>query len=224
MGLSDEDRIILTQQVNIVFHSAATVRFNEPLKVAVNLNTQGTERIIDLCTGMINLVSLVHVSTAYSNADLIEVKEDIYKTKIKPEILIDMCENLDDETLNILESKIRGQHPNTYTLTKGLAENLIIKKGVGLPIAIVRPSIVCAAYQEPFPGWVDNICGITGIMMQAGRGAVRSVVCDKNLVVDIIPVDYVVDTLICASWHSTMRQSKGIQVYNCVSGAFNPIK
>lgn len=55
-----------------------------------------------------------------------------------------------------------GKHPNTYTLTKGLAENLIMTKGTGLPIAIVRPSIVCAAYQEPFPGWVDNVCGITG--------------------------------------------------------------
>lgn len=73
-----------------------------------------------------------------------------------------MCENLDDETLRILEKKLMGRHPNTYTLTKGLAENLIMTKGAGLPIAIVRPSIVCAAYQEPFPGWVDNVCGITG--------------------------------------------------------------
>ena len=73
-----------------------------------------------------------------------------------------MCENLDDETIRILEKKLMGKHPNTYTLTKGLAENLIMTKGAGLPIAIVRPSIVCAAYQEPFPGWVDNVCGITG--------------------------------------------------------------
>lgn len=224
LGLSEEDRQMLTQKVNIVFHSAATVRFDEPLKVAVNLNLQGTDRILDLCLEMLNLVSFVHVSTAYSNADKIEVQEEIYKTKIKPEVVIDMCENLDDETLNILEKKLQGKHPNTYTLTKSLAENLILQKGSGLSIAIVRPSIICAAYQEPFPGWVDNITGITGLMMQAGRGAIRSVVCDKNLIVDAIPVDYVVDTLICAAWHSVVRRSNQIQVYNCVSGAFNPVK
>lgn len=76
---------------------------------------------------------------------------------------MDMCENLDDETIAILEKKLMGQHPNTYTLTKGFAEQIVATKSVGLPaVAIVRPSIVCAAFQEPFPGWVDNICGITG--------------------------------------------------------------
>jgi long-chain acyl-CoA synthetase len=32
--------------------------------------------------------------------------------------------------------------PNTYTLTKSLAESLIGKRGAGLPVAIVRPAIV----------------------------------------------------------------------------------
>ena len=32
MGISDEDEQILIKSVNIVFHSAATVRFDEPLK------------------------------------------------------------------------------------------------------------------------------------------------------------------------------------------------
>jgi fatty acyl-CoA reductase len=34
-----------------------------------------------------------------------------------------------------------GQHPNTYTFTKSLAENLILEKARDLPIAIVRPSM-----------------------------------------------------------------------------------
>ena len=32
--------------------------------------------------------------------------------------------------------------PNTYTLTKSLAESLVYKYGAGLPIAVVRPAIV----------------------------------------------------------------------------------
>lgn len=75
-----------------------------------------------------------------------------------------MCDNLDDEMINMIEKKLVGKHPNTYTLTKGLAEQIVLSKGTDLPIAIVRPSIVCAAYQEPFPGWIDNAFGITGII------------------------------------------------------------
>lgn len=79
LGLSPEDKAMLMQRVNIVFHSAATVRFDEPLKVAVNLNTKGTDRMIELCKSMSNLVSIIHVSTAYSNADQYEIKEEVYR-------------------------------------------------------------------------------------------------------------------------------------------------
>lgn len=80
LGLSLEDRTMLMQRVNIVFHSAATVRFDEPLKTAVNLNTRGTDRVVDLCKGMASLVCLVHVSTAYSNADLRDIQEMVYRS------------------------------------------------------------------------------------------------------------------------------------------------
>ncbi|XP_011645010.1 putative fatty acyl-CoA reductase CG5065 [Pogonomyrmex barbatus] len=223
LGLQPEDRDMLIQRVNIVFHGAATVRFNEPLKVAVNLNTKGTERMLDLCKHMPNLISVIHISTAYSNADRREIDELIYITEVKPHTVIDMCENLDDETLEIIEKRLLGKHPNTYTLTKGLAEQLVMSKGNGLPIAIVRPSIVCAAYQEPFPGWIDNVCGITGIMTEIGRGTARSIVCNANLVVDVVPVDFVVNTLICASWHNTVQHSDTIKIYNCTSSGVHPI-
>ncbi|XP_072758219.1 putative fatty acyl-CoA reductase CG5065 isoform X2 [Anoplolepis gracilipes] len=223
LGLELEDKNMLTQQVNIVFHSAATVRFNEPLKVAVNLNTRGTDRMLDLCRHMTNLISVIHVSTAYSNADRREIGESVYTTDIKPYTVIDMCENLDDETIGIIEKRLIGNHPNTYTLTKGLAEQIVLSKGSGLPIAIVRPSIVCAAYQEPYPGWIDNVCGITGIMTEIGRGTIRSIVCNANLVVDVIPVDFVVDTLICASWHNVVQRNDTIRIYNCTSSTLHPI-
>ncbi|XP_076663324.1 putative fatty acyl-CoA reductase CG5065 [Andrena cerasifolii] len=217
LGLSPEDRNTLIQSVNIVFHSAATVRFDEPLKVAVNLNTKGTDLVLELCRDMKNLVSIIHVSTAYSNANLHEIKESVYTTKVKPSTVIDMCESLDDETLKMLEKKILENHPNTYTFTKNLAEQLILTKAKDLPIAIVRPSIICAAQEEPFPGWVDSLSAITGIMVAVSRGVVRTVICDSNLNPDVVPIDYVVDTLICASWHSTMQHNNTIKVYNCTT-------
>lgn len=52
------------------------------------------------------------------------------------------------------------------------------------------------------PGWVDNVCGITGIMMEISRGTIRSIICDQSLIMDLIPVDVVVNTLIGVAWHT----------------------
>ena len=78
LGLSREDRNLLSEKVNIVFHVAATVKFNEPLHVAVNVNTNGTDRVIDLWNELRHPISFVYVSTAYSNANLHEIEEKIY--------------------------------------------------------------------------------------------------------------------------------------------------
>ncbi|MGH9813473.1 MAG: SDR family oxidoreductase, partial [Candidatus Acidiferrales bacterium] len=47
--------------------------------------------------------------------------------------------------------------PNTYTLTKSLAESLLAKRGADLPVAVVRPSIVETSVREPFLGWNEGI-------------------------------------------------------------------
>lgn len=55
IGLNEGELKILEDKTDIVFHVAATVRFNEPLRNAANLNTFGTERIMMLCMRMKNL-------------------------------------------------------------------------------------------------------------------------------------------------------------------------
>lgn len=55
LGLSENDRQMIYDEINIVFHSAATIRFNEPLENALNMNTLGTKKIMELCMQMKNL-------------------------------------------------------------------------------------------------------------------------------------------------------------------------
>lgn len=62
---------------------------------------------------------------------------------------------MDDDMLSAITPKLLGQKPNTYTFTKQLAEYLLYKEGSDLPLAIVRPSIVGAAWKEPLP--VSNL-------------------------------------------------------------------
>ncbi|XP_037945170.1 putative fatty acyl-CoA reductase CG5065 [Teleopsis dalmanni] len=79
-GLSNTDKKILCTQVNVIFHSAATVRFNERLKVAAQVNAIGTWHLLELCKQMPQLKSFVYVSTAYCNPGRKFVDEMIYPT------------------------------------------------------------------------------------------------------------------------------------------------
>lgn len=58
---------------------------------------------------------------------------------------------LDDAIIDEITPKLIGDQPNTYTYTKALGEMVVHQEGGNLNIAIVRPSIVGATWQEPFP-------------------------------------------------------------------------
>ncbi|CAB0014994.1 unnamed protein product [Nesidiocoris tenuis] len=224
LGLSDADKARLCATVNIVFHSAATVKFNEKLQDAVRLNTMGTQSVIELCKDMAKLHAVVHVSTAYSNANRTLVEEKVYPPPASPIGVIECTKHLSPDLVEHLGEAITAkEHPNTYTVTKAMAESIVAEEAENLPISIVRPSIVTGAWQEPFPGWVDNLSGITGIIMEIGRGTIRSIICNDRYLVDIIPVDIVVDTLIVAAWQTAHYRRNSVTVYNCTSGSLNPI-
>lgn len=55
IGLSSKDRNWLIQNVNFIFHCAATIKFNEPLELATKINVLGTVNILTLASEMKNL-------------------------------------------------------------------------------------------------------------------------------------------------------------------------
>ena len=80
--------------------------------------------------------------------------------------------------------------PNTYTLTKSLAESLIAKYGAGLPIAVVRPAIVETSVGEPFVGWNEGINTSASLSYLLGT-SFRQLPSNEKKRLDIIPVDSV---------------------------------
>ena len=58
---------------------------------------------------------------------------------------------MDDSMMDSVTGGLIGDKPNTYTYTKQLAETLLMEEAQGLPVAILRPSIVTAAWREPLP-------------------------------------------------------------------------
>ena len=74
LGLSASDQARLASEVEVVFHCAATVRFDEDLSRAVRMNVGAVWGLVRLARAMTRLVSLVHVSTAYCHCQEAHIK------------------------------------------------------------------------------------------------------------------------------------------------------
>ncbi|XP_064545203.1 putative fatty acyl-CoA reductase CG5065 [Drosophila montana] len=221
-GLNERNRGELCAQVNIIFHSAATVRFNECLNVAARVNSVATFNLLEMCRDMRELRRFLYVSTAYCNPGRKYVDECIYPTlpPVDWQQFLSCTRKIPEEYLNRLADYIKGPHVNTYTFTKSIAEQIVNSYRHLIPIVIVRPSIVTAAYREPYPGWIDNIQAISGIMMEIGKGGISSILGDKDLICDIIPVDFVVNAMIMMVHKAELGS---ISICNATSGVTNPI-
>ncbi|KAL0858723.1 hypothetical protein ABMA27_011200 [Loxostege sticticalis] len=214
LGMSNDDRVELQRRCNIVFHSAACVRFDQKLKDAVNLNTVGTHRVLQLAETMENLEVFVHLSTAYCRCELDMLEEKLYPAVHNPRHVMHICEWMDDDLLKYLEPELIKSEPNTYSYTKAITEDLVAEYSKKFPTAIARPSIVTAAWKEPIPGWVDNLNGPTGLLVGSGKGVIRSMHCEPSYTADAVSVDVVVNGCILIAYATALDKPRNISVYN----------
>ena len=65
-GLSSQNLKTLIDEVSIVFHSAATVRFDEDIKTAIEMNVSGPRYLLQICRQMTQLKvnKLINLNTS----------------------------------------------------------------------------------------------------------------------------------------------------------------
>src|SRR5215469_16389351 len=80
---------------------------------------------------------------------------------------------------------------DTYTFTKALGEQLLVKSSDGVPIIILRPSAVESSLYQPEPGWIEGYKTTTPVTYGYGKGDLPDFPSRGEGVVDIIPVDFV---------------------------------
>lgn len=66
-----------------------------------------------------------------------------------------------------------------------------------IDISIIK---VIATYNEPLPGWINNIYGPTGVVAAAGVGLMRVMKADPKAIADIVPGDFVSNAVLAAAW------------------------
>ncbi|CAN7998456.1 unnamed protein product [Ixodes hexagonus] len=249
LGLQPDDYELLTREVSVVFHSAATIKFNETLRHAVEMNIEGTRKVLKLCHQMKNLQSVVHVSTAYCNCDCKRLDERIYRPSVHPQNIIACTKWMEESMLAALTPQLLRSKPNTYVLAKFLSESLVAEEGWDLPVAIIRPSIVAASWKEPFPGWVDALNGSTSLLASVSmrdRPKIFPLICLFRAAITVCILHYKLVVCLCprAEQQQRRRQQTGSDetsetlpsdrptdeasqqehqpaVYNCVTGTLN---
>lgn len=92
-------------QVSLIYHVAATVKFDEPLDVATSINVKGVAQLLQLAKECQKLESLVHVSTAYSNCPLKAIEERFYEPPIETDELIKLVNTTPKEELEEMTPK-----------------------------------------------------------------------------------------------------------------------
>jgi thioester reductase-like protein len=190
LGLRPAERTTLAEEVGAVLHCAASIQFDLPLEEARTINVEGTREMIGFAReakALGRLERFLHVSTAYVAGG--------YPGTFRERQLV------------------AGQEfRNTYEQTKYEAEQ-IIAEATDLAPAVARPSIVVG---ESDSGWTPAFNVLYWPLRAFSRGLFDTVPALAHGRVDVVPVDYVADSIV----HLLDRSEAG--VFNIVAGRDAP--
>ena len=110
---------------------------------------------------------------------------------------------------------------DVYTFAKAMGEAVVADLCRDMQVSIVRPAIVESSLRYPHPGWIEGFKMADPIILAYGRGQLPEFPASPDAVIDIIPCDYVVNTIaaVCA----TQPKVGEPEFYHCSSGARNPL-
>ncbi|XP_070500673.1 fatty acyl-CoA reductase 1-like [Chironomus tepperi] len=226
-GLNAEHMKHVIDNTNIIFHLAASLKLEAPLKINVTMNLESVKQMCDIAKQMKNLLIMIHSSTAFCIVEHDVIEEKVYDVNEDPLNVIESTKQMSSKDLAAIQKQRLGQHLNTYTYTKRLSEVLVRDefKRSNLPVCIVRPSMVCPALAEPLPGWVDSLNGSPGVIIAAGRGVLRCMLMDMTATKNFIPVDLCMNGYILAAKDlgSAKERPEDIKVYNLTTHESNTI-
>ncbi len=251
-GLDDDAYEALTKRITLVVNSAATVTFDERIDDAIALNTLGPGRLLRFARDCGNIpflhVSTCYVCGARSGT----IVEDFSAPEVARESLprlpdtgafdLDgliasmrteadqLCGRLGSNTeacrRELIDAGMRRARTygwnDTYTFTKWIGEQLLVRDRGDVPLVVFRPAIIESSFEEPMPGWIDGLRMADPLIVAIGRGKLNAFPGRPEIAIDLIPVDFVANAMI-ATLPVGAGAGKGIAVYQCGSSERHPL-
>ncbi len=111
--------------------------------------------------------------------------------------------------------------PDAYAMSKALGEQALEEHASGIPVSVVRPSIIESAVSDPYPGWIRGFRMAEPIIISFARGLLKDFPGAAEAVIDVIPVDFVVGALLAVAASPPPPE---ITFYHSASGSLNPLR
>ncbi|KAL9247303.1 hypothetical protein vseg_020747 [Gypsophila vaccaria] len=237
----------LWSHIDVIVNLAANTNFDERYDVSLYLNTYGAKHVLDFAKKCTKLKVLIHVSTAYVSGETagivretpykmgealngrsgldIEMEKKLVEDKLKELNAIGATQDVIKLNMKDLAMQ-RAKHwgwPNVYVFTKALGEMLLMQEKGDIPLVFLRPTIVTSIFKDPLPGWVEGIRTIDSLAVAYGKGRLPCFLGDPDSIVDVIPADMVVNSILVASMaHANEKGS--LRIYHVGSSVKNPLK
>ena len=112
--------------------------------------------------------------------------------------------------------------PDAYAYTKALGERALLETRAGVPVSIVRPSIIESSLREPRPGWIRGFRMAEPVIISYARGLLKEFPGIPEGVVDVIPVDLVVAAIVAVAARGPEGDTP--DVVQVASGGANPLR
>src|SRR4029077_10503380 len=109
-----------------------------------------------------------------------------------------------------------------YSFTKAMAEHAVVELHGEIPLSIVRPSIIESALAEPFPGWLEGFRMAEPLILAFARAVLTDFSGLADSLLDIIPADYVVNTVLAVAANPPADDRP--RIYHAASGTRNPLR
>lgn len=201
LGFSEEDLAIITDTVDVILHVGGSIKFDMPVHQAMRTNTYAALNLLRIAQNSKNVKCFLYCSTAYTGPPGHYMEG--------PPPVPDFVQRVSDPS-ELTEAEIQQldeMYPNTYSLSKSLAEHFIWKQHGSMPVVIAKPAIVMPALRDPYPGWVDSFDGGVGCFVAVAFGVAHRIPIRANDVMDCVPVDTCVNVILGAT-SATLRKHK----------------
>jgi nucleoside-diphosphate-sugar epimerase len=163
------------EDVSTIVHCAASVSFDLSLEESRRVNVDGTRHVLDVAKRCQRLERLSYVSTAYVAGEPRRLfQED--------------------------ELDVGQRFRNPYERSKFEAERMLREHADGLPLQVLRPSIVVG---DSRTGRTSSFNVLYGPLKALARGAIPAIPGRRGSPVDVVPVDYVADQTVDLAEHGS---------------------
>ncbi|TGB15125.1 HAD-IB family hydrolase [Streptomyces sp. MZ04] len=127
----------------------------------------------------------------------------------------------------VAAGRVRGQAlgwTDVYTFTKALGERVAEERAraAGFRLSVVRPTIVQAALELPYPGWFESFKMMDPIVLAYGRGDIPEFPVHPESVIDLVPVDLVTSAVLAVA-AAPGEQHGEPEYFHIGTGARNPL-